>query len=250
MACVWDNAAYRGVDLCLFSVCSGSGKGICRFHNPHHHRGREGDTLTIAAAGDVNVTQALLDSARGADGSYDFSRMILGAAPLLSGADLTVADLEVNFCGAPYDPAAYNAPESLLTALSGAGVDLVQTANTVSVYNGVAGLSSTLAAVERAGLLPVGTFATEEQARQTKGFYHGRGKGLSGGLCGLYQRCRKPAAAGGCGRLCEPPLYRLQHHISGRRHRGNSSHSLPRCNQKSQMLSLLCSIGAASTTAL
>ena len=79
----------------------------------------EGDTLTIAAAGDVNVTQALLDSTRGADGSYDFSRMILGAAPLLSGADLTVADLEVNFCGAPYDPAAYNAPESLLTALSG-----------------------------------------------------------------------------------------------------------------------------------
>ena len=130
----------------------------------------EGDTLTIAAAGDVNVTQALLDSARGADGSYDFSRMILGAASLLSGADLTVADLEVNFCGAPYAPAAYNAPESLLTALSGAGVDLVQTANTVSVYNGVAGLSSTLAAVERAGLLPVGTFATEEQARQTKGF--------------------------------------------------------------------------------
>ena len=64
----------------------------------------EGDTLTIAAAGDVNVTQALLDSTRGADGSYDFSRMILGAAPLLSGADLTVADLEVNFCGAPYDP--------------------------------------------------------------------------------------------------------------------------------------------------
>ena len=114
----------------------------------------EGDTLTIAAAGDVNVTQALLDSARGADGSYDFSRMILGAAPLLSGADLTVADLEVNFCGAPYDPAAYNAPESLLTALSGAGVDLVQTANTVSVYNGVAGLSSTLPPPEGCGLRP------------------------------------------------------------------------------------------------
>ncbi len=130
----------------------------------------DGDTLTIAAAGDINITQALLDSARKGDRSYDFSGMILGAAPLLSGADLTVADLEVNFCGAPYDPAAYNAPESLLTALAEAGVDLVQTANTVSVYNGVAGLNSTLSAVKQAGLLPVGTFSTEKDAKQAKEF--------------------------------------------------------------------------------
>lgn len=130
----------------------------------------DGDTLTIAAAGDINITQALLDSANKGDRSFDFSDMILGAAPLLSGADLTVADLEVNFCGVPYDPAAYNAPESLLTALAEAGVDLVQTANTVSVYNGVAGLNSTLEAVEQAGLLPVGTFSTEKDAKQAKGF--------------------------------------------------------------------------------
>ena len=130
----------------------------------------DGDTLTIAAAGDINITQALLDSANKGDRSFDFSDMILGAAPLLSGADLTVANLEVNFCGAPYDPAAYNAPESLLTALAEAGVDLVQTANTVSVYNGVAGLNSTLEAVEQAGLLPVGTFSTEKDAKQAKGF--------------------------------------------------------------------------------
>ena len=130
----------------------------------------DGDTLTIAAAGDINITQALLDSANKGDRSFDFSDMILGAAPLLSGADLTVANLEVNFCGAPYNPAAYNAPESLLTALAEAGVDLVQTANTVSVYNGVAGLNSTLEAVEQAGLLPVGTFSTEKDAKQAKGF--------------------------------------------------------------------------------
>lgn len=130
----------------------------------------EGDTLTIAAAGDINITQRLLDSARQSDGAYDFSRMLLGAAPLLSGADLTVANLEVNFCGAPYDPAQYNAPESLLTALTEAGVDLVQTANTVSVYNGIAGLQSTLETVNQAGLLPVGTFATEQEAKRSKGF--------------------------------------------------------------------------------
>ena len=88
-----------------------------------------------------------------------------------------------------------------------------------------------------------GNLATEEQARQTKGFTMVEVKGLSGGLCGLYQRCRKPAAAGGCGRLCEPPLYRLQHHISGRRHRGNSSHSLPGAIRKARCCHCFAPLG-------
>lgn len=130
---------------------------------------KEGDTLTIAAGGDINISQALLDSARQPDNSYDFSKILLGAAPLLSDADLTVADLEVNFCG-QVDASMHQAPESLLTALSAAGVDLAQTANTVSVYNGIAGLSSTLDAVRQAGLTPVGTFATPEEYKDSGGY--------------------------------------------------------------------------------
>lgn len=117
MACVWDNAAYRGVDLCLFRYVQDRGRESADSTTPTTTVAGEGDTLTIAAAGDVNVTQALLDSARGADGSYDFSRMILGAASLLSGADLTVADLEVNFCGAPMIRRRTTPRRGLLTAL-------------------------------------------------------------------------------------------------------------------------------------
>ncbi len=130
----------------------------------------EGEKITIAAAGDINISRELLQSARQADGTYDFTNIFMGVSPLLSGADLTVADLEVNFCGEPCDPDAYQAPESLLEALSASGVDLVQTANTVSVYNGIAGLSSTLEAVERSGLTPVGTFATGEDYEQSGGY--------------------------------------------------------------------------------
>lgn len=130
----------------------------------------EGEKITIAAAGDINISRELLQSARQADGTYDFTNIFMGVSPLLSGADLTVADLEVNFCGEPCDPDAYQAPESLLEALSASGVDLVQTANTVSVYNGIAGLSSTLEAVERSGLTPVGTFATGEAYEQSGGY--------------------------------------------------------------------------------
>lgn len=131
---------------------------------------QDGDTLTIAAAGDINITEEILRSAQQSDGAYDFSEMLLGMVPSLSGADLTVADLEVNCLGAPYDPAQYNAPEGLLSALAESGVDLVQTANTVSIYNGMSGLHSTLAAVRNAGLIPVGTFATEQEAKEAKGF--------------------------------------------------------------------------------
>lgn len=130
----------------------------------------EREKITIAAAGDINISRELLQSARQADGTYDFTSIFMGVSPLLSGADLTVADLEVNFCGEPCDPDAYQAPESLLEALSASGVDLVQTANTVSVYNGIAGLSSTLEAVERSGLTPVGTFATGEAYEQSGGY--------------------------------------------------------------------------------
>lgn len=130
----------------------------------------EGEKITIAAAGDINISRELLQSARQADGTYNFTSIFMGVSPLLSGADLTVADLEVNFCGEPCDPDAYQAPESLLEALSASGVDLVQTANTVSVYNGIAGLSSTLEAVERSGLTPVGTFATGEAYEQSGGY--------------------------------------------------------------------------------
>ena len=135
-----------------------------------------GDTITIAAAGDINISQPLMDQALQSDGSYDFSSQFVGVASLLSNADLTVVDLETNFCGAPYHAQQNNAPESLLSALAQAGVDLAQTANTASIYNGVAGLESTLAAVEAAGLTPVGTFASSRQGEpkytivRTQGF--------------------------------------------------------------------------------
>lgn len=131
---------------------------------------QEGDTLTIAAAGDINISADILNSAKRPDYSYDFSEMLMSVAPLLSDADITVADLECNFVDGIYDGVNNNAPVSLLEALAGAGVDVLQTANTVSVYNGVSGLISTVQAVENAGMTPVGTFISGDQYKKTGGF--------------------------------------------------------------------------------
>ncbi len=130
---------------------------------------KDGDTITIAAAGDILITPEVMASAVRPDGSYDFSQIFLSAAPLLMDADLTVANLEANI-GANPDPAGNLSPRSLLTALSAAGVDLLQTANTNSVYNGLSGLTDTIDAVEQAGMKPVGTFASQRDFEKSGGF--------------------------------------------------------------------------------
>ena len=126
-------------------------------------------TVTIAAAGDVNISDELLASARQADGTYDFSRAFLNVAPALSRADITVANLEANFCGEPYGSATHSAPYALAEALAGAGVDLVQAANSYSISNGIDGLAATLTAVRQAGMEPVGAYADEAAYQKAQG---------------------------------------------------------------------------------
>ena len=115
-------------------------------------------TITISAVGDVTVTQEILDAAY-AGGSYDFSRCLLPVANLLGSADLTVANLETSLTTGTPDPENSLAPASLAKALAQSGVDLVQTANSKAVVNGLSGLQTTLNILEESGLEAVGTFA-------------------------------------------------------------------------------------------
>ena len=125
-------------------------------------------SVTIAAVGSISISDHQLADARTADG-YDFSPSFFGAADLLSGADLTVADLECNFAGSPYGTATASAPNVLADNLAGLGVDLLQTANCASIANGMAGLESTIQGIERAGMRAVGTFASAQDWRDSSG---------------------------------------------------------------------------------
>lgn len=131
---------------------------------------KEGDTLTIAAAGDIGISPELLQYAAQADGTYDFTQIFQGVSPLLSDADLTVANLELNISGSDLTGENFKAPKELLSALKRSGVDILQTANTASVYNGLAGLTDTYDAINDAGMKPVGTFPTKDIFRKSKGF--------------------------------------------------------------------------------
>ena len=96
-------------------------------------------TVTISAVGDIMITDELLADAKQPDGSYNFAESFAAVSGYTLSSDLTIGNLECNFCGAPYaGKPDYRAPESLATTLSTIGFDLLQTANTCSIQNGCA----------------------------------------------------------------------------------------------------------------
>lgn len=126
-------------------------------------------TIHIKAAGDLNVTNTVINAGV-AVGGYNYTRAFMDVASTLSDADLTVLNLEGNICGEPYGSDTTSAPRELLDGLRNAGVDLIQMANSCTINNGLIGLTSTLQSIRAAGLEPVGAFASESEFQQPKGY--------------------------------------------------------------------------------
>ena len=124
--------------------------------------------INISVAGDLNVTDGVLENAAHENG-YDFSQTFLDVAPILSGADLTLLNFEGNLSGGSYGSATGAAPLELAKAVKSVGVDAVQTANSASIRQGVKGLVTTLDAFDRVGLTTLGTFADSDDFRRSGG---------------------------------------------------------------------------------
>lgn len=124
-------------------------------------------TVTLAAVGDIMIYQSQIDAAKQEDGTYNFADSFSAIKAYTSSADLTVGNLELNFCGttpysgtprtAPY----FNAPDILAQNLADIGFDILQTANTYSIMNGINGLTSTINILNGAGIDAVGTHTSD-----------------------------------------------------------------------------------------
>ena len=126
-------------------------------------------TIHIKAAGDLNVTDSVVNSGV-AIGGFDFSPVFKDVAGILSDADLTVMNFEGNVCGEPYGTATTSAPVELIRTLRSCGVDLLQMANSCAINNGLNGLTATLNAIRSTGIEPVGAYATASELRTSKGY--------------------------------------------------------------------------------
>ena len=125
--------------------------------------------IHIRAVGDLNITNASVDAGITASG-YDYTRAFRDVAAELADADVTVMNIEGNFCGEPYGSETASAPTELLSYLKSAGVDLVQMANSYSVYNGLIGLNSSLNNIRAAGIEPLGAYGNVGDFNKTGGY--------------------------------------------------------------------------------
>lgn len=125
--------------------------------------------INIRAAGDLNVTDAAIQSGLAVNG-YDFTDAFMDVAAEMAAGDVSLLNLEGNVCGQPYGTISASAPRELLPALRKMGVDLVQMANSYTVNNGIIGLTQTLTEIQTSGLSPVGAFATTQDFNASKGY--------------------------------------------------------------------------------
>ncbi len=118
---------------------------------------------TLAAVGDIMVYDTQLEDAKQADLSYNFADSFSAISAYTMSADLTVGNLELNMTGsAPYGgKPTWNAPESLATTLQEIGFDVMLTANTYSITNGINGLANTAKFLNAVGIDHVGTHVTD-----------------------------------------------------------------------------------------
>lgn len=152
------------------TVQTGTQKPVESEPSPSETTAAGEDALTvihIAAAGDLNINDAVV-AAGGTN--YDYTDTFMDIAHLLGDADITALNLEGVLYGAPYGSSSMSAPPTLLEALTDAGVDMLQVANSYAIHKGMAGLSATLSAVRAAGLEPLGAYASNEEFRASKGY--------------------------------------------------------------------------------
>ena len=118
---------------------------------------------TLAAVGDIMVYDTQLDDAKQEDLSYNFADSFSAISAYTMSADLTVGNLELNMTGStPYGgKPTWNAPESLATTLQEIGFDVMLTANTYSITNGLTGLANTAKFLNSVGIDHVGTHLSD-----------------------------------------------------------------------------------------
>ena len=124
------------------------------------------DRVTLSAIGDIIVHDAQLKSAWDAENHcYNFEPVFSPVKDLLSAADLTIGNLETTLPGRKKLYAGYprfGTPDALVSALQGAGLDILTTANNHACDTGKRGVVRTIKILDAHGLLHVGTYRNKK----------------------------------------------------------------------------------------
>ena len=125
-------------------------------------------TFTVVAAGDVLIHPDLTEDAEKAgDGKRDFGPLYAGAKPVIEAADLAICHLEIPVAG-PDGPfkgyPRFSAPPEILTTLHDVGYDTCSTASNHTLDQGPTGVTSSLDALDAAGIKHTGSARSKKEA--------------------------------------------------------------------------------------
>lgn len=130
-------------------------------------RPTEGESVVkLCAVGDIFPTADMLTDAHKPSVGYDFTSQLSACFPALASADLAIGNFEGNFTAGSFGNGNY--PDELADALARAGFDVLQTANSYSIANGVSGLSRTKSVIAQAGMIPLGTFTDAQDQKENQ----------------------------------------------------------------------------------
>ena len=145
-------------------------------------------TATVGATGDILLHGPVLNACyTGTGDGYDFTNIFAGVKEYYSSVDLMIANLEVTlggeesgaFTGYPV----FNSPDSIVSALKDAGVDLCLTANNHSNDTGYYGMMRTLSVLDDYGIDHLGTRETTDEHYIWTGIVNGIKLGM---ICYTY----------------------------------------------------------------
>ena len=123
--------------------------------------------LKITFIGDIMCEKPLLKGACREGGRFDFNPLFSAVKDKFSQSNYVVGNLETVCAGraAGYTDQVYsfNSPDSLIEAVSEAGINLVTTANNHCLDRGLEGLKRTLDLLDRLGLEHTGTFRSQAE---------------------------------------------------------------------------------------
>ena len=118
---------------------------------------------SVAAVGDISLSAKQLRSFHTTADSYDFGNCFRQVAQTVSAADLALGNLEGVVANDSSKVTSNSFPPSFLTALFDCGFDLLQTANSFSIQNGITSIDTTKTALENNQMIAAGTFRSAEE---------------------------------------------------------------------------------------
>jgi poly-gamma-glutamate synthesis protein (capsule biosynthesis protein) len=116
--------------------------------------------ISLLFIGDIMGHDTQINSALNSEtGNYDYEDVFTYVRPLISDADMAIANLEVTLAGPPYKGyPQFSSPAALATACKNAGIDCLVTANNHSVDRGKKGIEQTIFKLDSIGITHTGTF--------------------------------------------------------------------------------------------